>query len=65
MRPSDWQVVINQLLGDIRPEISDTLDLRCRAILEGCWAQDAERRPAACKVRCCVPVFRPPCRATE
>lgn len=46
------QVVINQLLGDIRPGIKDTVSVLCRAVIEGCWATDPARRPSAAKVAC-------------
>ena len=47
------QVVFNQLLANGRPPINrDTTPPRVCAIIEGCWAQEAKRRPAAGTVAC-------------
>ena len=47
------QVVFNQLLANGRPPINrDTTPPRVCAVIEGCWAQEAKRRPAAGTVAC-------------
>ena len=47
------QVVFNQLLANGRPPINrDTTPPRVCAIIEGCWAQEAKRRPTAGTVAC-------------